>query len=259
MLSIVIPAFNEEERLGPALRQTLDYLESSGIDSEVIVVDDGSRDGTADIVSSMARDARSLRLLRLAQNAGKGFAVRSGIINAQGSRILFMDADNATALEEIARVSAIMDETGADIVIGSRAHLPGSHATVQAKWFRHVSGRIFHQFVKVYGVSGIRDTQCGFKLFTRSAAQSIASRMRMHGYSFDVEMLLIGRELGYDIREVAVNWTHQHGSKVSVVSDGMRMVADLMRIRRNSAAGLYKQPRLGVLRVDVNREPVNPA
>jgi|SRR5687767_10627856 len=250
MLSVIIPAYNEEERVGATLRDTLEYLESAAVPYEVIVVDDGSRDGTADVVAAIARGARPLRLIRLAQNAGKGFAVRSGIINALGERILFMDADGATALEEIGRISDMMETTGADIIIGSRAHLPGSHTTVEAKWFRHVAGRVFHQFVRIYGVSGIVDTQCGFKLFTRSAAHAIATRMRMHGYSFDVEMLLIARGLGYDIREVSVNWTHKHGSKVAVVPDGMRMVADLLRIRRNEVRGLYKTPRLGILRAE---------
>lgn len=245
MLSIVIPAFNEEERLPATLRETLAYLAAAQLACEVIVVDDGSSDATADIVAGMALTSPALRLVRLAQNSGKGFAVRSGFINAGGDRILFMDADAATALDEIRRLDDVMTETGADIVIGSRAHLPGSHTTVKAQWFRHVAGRVFHQFVRIYGVSGVVDTQCGFKLFSRTAALAIASRMTMRGYSFDVEMLLIGRELGYDIREVSVNWTHQAGSKVAVVSDGMRMVADLVRVRRNAARGLYKSPRLG--------------
>lgn len=245
MLSIVIPAYNEEERLPATLRDTLAFLQAAQLAYEVIVVDDGSEDGTADIVANMARSQASLRLIRLAQNSGKGFAVRSGFINAGGERILFMDADAATALDEITRLDAVMTESGAEVVIGSRAHLPGTNTTVEARWFRHVAGRVFHQFVRVYGVSGIVDTQCGFKLFSRKAALAIASRMRMHGYSFDVEMLLIARELDYDIREVSVNWTHQAGSKVAVVSDGMRMVADLVRVRRNSARGLYKAPRLG--------------
>lgn len=245
MLSIVIPAFNEEARLPATLGEALAYLDAAQLACEVIVVDDGSSDATADIVAGMARSSPALRLVRLAQNSGKGFAVRSGFINAGGDRILFMDADAATALDEICRLNDVMTETGADIVIGSRAHLPGSHTTVKARWFRHVAGRVFHQFVRIYGVSGVVDTQCGFKLFSRKAALAIASRMRMRGYSFDVEMLLIGRELGYDIREVSVNWTHQAGSKVAVVSDGMRMVADLVRVRRNAARGLYKSPRLG--------------
>lgn len=245
MLSIVIPAYNEEGRLPATLGKTLGFLESAQLHCEVIVVDDGSQDGTADRVMEIARSSPSVRLIRLAENAGKGFAVRSGFINAHGDRVLFMDADAATALDEIIHLGDVMTETGADIVIGSRAHLPGSHTTVKARWFRHVAGRVYHQFVRIYGVSGIVDTQCGFKLFTRQAALAIASRMRMCGYSFDVEMLLIGRELGYDIREVSVNWTHQPGSKVDVVSDGMRMVADLVRVRRNSSRGLYKAPSLG--------------
>ena len=161
-----------------------------------------------------------------------------------------MDADGSTAMEEFAHLDTVMTETGADIVIGSRAHLPGSSTNVEARWFRRVAGRLFHQFVRVCGVSGIVDTQCGFKLFNRPAALAIASRMRMQRYSFDVEMLVVGRELGYDIREVSVNWTHQPGSKVAVVADGIRMVADLVRVRQNAARGLYSAPRLGVHQSD---------
>ena len=252
MLSVIIPAYDEEDRLPATLRETLAFLDASTLSYEVIVVDDGSVDRTAELVAEIAQSAPALRLIRLAENSGKGFAVRSGFINAAGDRLLFMDADGATALEEIVNFVNVMTETGADIIIGSRVHLPGSHTKVEAKWFRHVAGRIFHQFVKLYGVSGIRDTQCGFKLFTRDAALSIASRMRIDGYSFDVEMLLIAREMGYRIHEVSVNWTHQQDSKVNVVADGARMVADLMRVRRNAMTGVYRFARAGAARVEKN-------
>ena len=158
MLSVVIPAYNEEERLPETLRETLAFLEEARLASEAIVVDDGSQDGTADVVNRIARSSSSLRLIRLAQNAGRGLAVRSGFINAAGDDFLFMDADASTALVEITHLTAVMADTGADIVIGSRVHLPGSHTTVKAKWYRRVAGRTFHQFVRFFGVSGISDT-----------------------------------------------------------------------------------------------------
>ncbi|MBA3340871.1 MAG: glycosyltransferase family 2 protein [Gemmatimonadaceae bacterium] len=244
MLSVVIPAFNEAARLPATLRMTLDYFRSTGADFEVIVVDDGSSDDTAERVREISVHSSQVRLIRLPQNFGKGFAVRSGIINAEGQRVLFMDADGATPLTELAVLEAAMNETAAEIVIGSRSHLPGSETVVEARWFRHVAGRTFHQFVRLLGVSGISDTQCGFKLFSREAAIAIAVRMKMRGFSFDVEMLRIGRELGYSIREVPVNWTHMAGSKVNVVRDGMLMVADLIRIRQNSLRGAYQPGRI---------------
>lgn len=241
MLTIVIPAYNEEARLPAVLRLTLAHLEARGGAFEIVVVDDGSTDNTTTVVRDAAESSKHLRLIRLPQNCGKGFAVRSGIINAGGERVLFMDADGATPLSEIAVLEAGMNESGAEIVIGSRAHLPGSETVVRARWFRHVAGRTFHQFVRLLGISGIADTQCGFKLFSRAAATDIVSRMRMDGFSFDVEMLWIGRQLGYAILEVPINWTHVPGSKVKVVPDGMRMVADLVRIRQNSLRGYYQR------------------
>ena len=240
MLSVVIPAYNEADRLPGTLQQTLDYFRASGDAFEIIVVDDGSSDGTVGKVREYSAGSREIRLIRLPQNFGKGFAVRSGIINAEGERVLFMDADGSTPLAEIATVVSIMNETAAEIVIGSRSHLPGTETVVKARWFRHVAGRVFHQFVRAFGVAGISDTQCGFKLFSSEAAAAIAARMRMRGFSFDVEMLMIGRALGYSIREVPVSWTHMPGSKVNVVRDGIRMVADLVRIRQNFLRGAYE-------------------
>lgn len=244
MLSVVIPAYNEEDRLPATLDMTLHKLNARGTAFEIIVVDDGSTDDTAGRVRQVSIVAKHVRLIRLPQNFGKGFAVRAGIINAEGSRILFMDADGATPLTELAVLEANMNESGAEIVIGSRSHLPGSDTVVKARWLRHVAGRTFHQFVRLLGISGISDTQCGFKLFSHDAAAAIASRMRMRGFSFDVEMLWIGRELGYSIREVPINWTHMAGSKVNVVRDGIRMLADLVRIRQNSLRGQYRRADL---------------
>jgi dolichyl-phosphate beta-glucosyltransferase len=244
MLSVVIPAYNEAERLPATLRMTLDYFRASGEAFVVFVVDDGSSDDTVGRVREVSVLSPQVRLIRLPQNFGKGFAVRSGIINAEGERVLFMVADGAPPLAELATLQSAMNETAAEIVIGSRSHLAGSDTVVKARWFRHVAGRTFHQFVRLFGVWGISDTQCGFKLFSRDAATAIATRMRMQGFSFDVEMLWIGRELGYSIREVPVNWTHMPGSKVNVVRDGMHMVADLIRIRQNSLRGVYRLGRM---------------
>ena len=258
MLSIVIPAYNEADRLPATLDMTLDYFGDDSRSYEVIVVDDGSSDDTVKEVRRFASRSSNIRLIRLPQNFGKGFAVRSGIINAEGDRVLFMDADGATPMTELAALESVMTETAAEIVIGSRSHREGTDTVVRAKWIRHIAGRTFHQFVRILGVAGISDTQCGFKLFSRDAATAIATRMRMRGFSFDVEMLWIGRGLGFQIREVPINWTHMPGSKVNVVRDGVRMVADLVRIRRNSIRGAYQlgrklTPTINVPVIDAER------
>jgi dolichyl-phosphate beta-glucosyltransferase len=228
-LSLVIPAYNEATRLPSTLAEVAAFLAADSRPAEVIVVDDGSRDATSAVVRSLATTMPALHLIRLPQNRGKGYAVRTGVVNATGARVLFCDADGSTPMAELARLEAAVD-AGADVAIGSRA-LADPETTVERKLIRHVLGRTFHQLVKRLAVPGIADTQCGFKLFTEEAAQDLFSRIRMDGFSFDVELLLLARRCGYRIAEVPVNWTHQPGSKVRVVRDGLRMARDVFRIR----------------------------
>ena len=241
-LSVVIPAFNEASRIGPTLRSTIDFLDNDGRLAEVIVVDDGSSDGTSALVGSFMSDESRVRLIRLPQNRGKGYAVRAGVVNAAGRRVLFIDADGATPISELRRLEQSM-EAGADIVIGSRA-LESGEVSVKTNVLRRVIGRIFHQLVRRLAVSEFADTQCGFKLFTAQAAQQLFSRMRMNGFSFDVELLTLARRHGMVIVEKPVNWTHQPGSKVSVVRDGLRMAGDLFRIRARMMRGVYDHPHI---------------
>jgi dolichyl-phosphate beta-glucosyltransferase len=237
-LSIVLPAFNEESRLEPTVREAVGYCRDSGRSFELIVVDDGSRDGTSALVLKLGDEFRELRLIRLAANHGKGYAVRSGVINSRGKAVLIADSDGATPIGEIVRLEAAL-AAGADVAIGSR----GIHAEgvkVRAKLYRHVMGRIFHGLVETLTVRGIRDTQCGFKLFRGSVAQDLFTRMRMSGFSFDVEVLLMAQRLGYRIAEVPVNWTHRPGSKVSLTMDSVRMARDLFVIRGHCLSGEYE-------------------
>jgi dolichyl-phosphate beta-glucosyltransferase len=234
-LSIVIPAYNEAARLPRTLADTLRFLVADPRRSEVIVVDDGSTDDTAEVVRSVARDDDRVRLVRLPENRGKGFAVRTGVLQAGGERILFTDADGSTPIAELYRLEASLD-AGAAIAIGSREHVPAG-VTVDARLYRRAAGRMFHLFVRAVALrgvpelSGVRDTQCGFKLLLADAAQVIFSRMCMEGYSFDIELLLRARRAGYRVAEVGVNWTHQPGSKTQLLRDGMQMTRDLFRIR----------------------------
>jgi dolichyl-phosphate beta-glucosyltransferase len=241
-LSIVIPAYNEEARLGPTLRDYLAYCTASGRQAELIVVDDGSLDRTSAVVNSFADLHSEVRLIRLAENHGKGHAVRSGVVNARGRLVLFADADGATPLSEVVRLEAALAE-GADVAIGSRA-LGDDRVKVKAKLYRRVIGRVFHGFVEALTVPGVKDTQCGFKLFRGAVAHDLFSRMRVRGFSFDVEVLMMARRGGYRIAEVPVNWTHQPGSKVNLVTDSAKMLVDLFVIRGRCLSGAYNTPHL---------------
>jgi dolichyl-phosphate beta-glucosyltransferase len=241
-LSIVIPAFNEEDRLEPALRRYLAYCRATARSVELIVVDDGSVDGTSLLVEQLTEEFPELRLIRLAENRGKGYAVRSGVVNARGHTVLFADADGATPMSEIERLEAAL-AAGADIAIGSRA-LDASDVKVTAMRYRRVIGRVFHALVGALTVRGIRDTQCGFKLFRGPVAHDLFSRMRMNGFSFDVEVLMMAQRRDYRIAEIPVNWTHQPGSKVNLALDSLRMLRDLFVIRSRYLRGEYNAPHL---------------
>jgi dolichyl-phosphate beta-glucosyltransferase len=241
-LSIVIPAFNEEARLGPTLREYLAYCRRTRRHVELIVVDDGSLDRTSAVVHALESEYPEVRLIRLAENRGKGHAVRSGVVNAQGRLVLFADADGATELGEVERLETAIS-AGADVAIGSRA-LQDGRVKVQARLYRRVIGRIFHGLVETLTVPGVKDTQCGFKLFRGPVAHDLFSRMRISGFSFDVEVLMMAQRRGYRIAEVPVNWTHQPGSKVNLVTDSARMLRDLFVIRGRYLRGQYNSPHL---------------
>jgi dolichyl-phosphate beta-glucosyltransferase len=228
-LSVVVPAYNEERRIGQSLRRMIGYFASQPYRTEILVVDDGSTDGTAERVREIAAGRSDLTLLSYAGNRGKGYAVRFGMLRASGDFVLFSDADLATPIEEVEKLMAAV-RAGADIAIGSR-DVPGALLERRQSAIREMGGKLFNRFVQVLAVPGIHDTQCGFKLFTRAAAQNIFSRCRIDNFSFDVEALFLGRRLGYVIAEVPIRWAHQEGSKVRFVRDALRMVKTLFRIR----------------------------
>jgi dolichyl-phosphate beta-glucosyltransferase len=232
-LSIVIPAFNEAERLP----RTLDRLAAhfaGRTDHEVLVVDDGSRDDTA-----ARAEAAGATVLRNEANRGKGYSVRRGMLAARGRRRLMTDADLSTPIEELGRLAARMDE-GYDVVIGSRA-LPGSRIEVHQPWYRENMGRLFNLFVRTLVVPGIHDTQCGFKLFSAEAANAVFSAARLDGFSFDVEALFLAARRGCRIAEVPVLWRNDAASRVSL-RRGFLAFPDLLRIRLNDWTGRYDAP-----------------
>ena len=227
-LSVVIPAYNEETRLPATLQRVWDYLQSNACDSEIVVVDDGSTDGTREVVRAFG-EGKPVRLLTPGHQ-GKGGAVRSGMLAAEGRYALMTDADLSTPMEDLAGLLAAAEE-GYDVAIGSRA-LRDSVLEVRQPRYRELMGRTGNLLIQAFLLPGLHDTQCGFKLFRRDAAREVFSRSVMDGVSFDIEVLYLARRLGYRIKEVPVHWAHRSGSKVRLVRDYGATLLDLGRIRR---------------------------
>lgn len=227
-------------RIERTLTGAKEYLDTRGIAYEILVVDDGSTDDTPQVVSKWAADCDAspyVRVLRYEGNRGKGYAVRHGILRAGGERILFMDADLATPIEELTKLEAVMDAHPGEFIyaIGSR-DIHGKDLLVRQPWYREKLGRLFNNVVQLLATPGIVDTQCGFKILPREAARSLFSRCTLDGFSFDVEAIFIARRLGYHVIEVPVRWSHQEGaaaftSKGKYLLHGLKMIADLMKIR----------------------------
>lgn len=228
-LSVIVPAFNEERRLPPTLIDMIDYLDARPQSYEILVVDDGSRDHTVAVVRKFERIRRQVRLMRIPENHGKGFAVRTGMLNARGRRVLFADADGSTPISQLERLWSALDQ-GADVAIGSRA-MNSADAAIKARWYRMLAGRIFNLCVNLFLLPRFADTQCGFKLFTAEAAQFLFQRQQSAQFSFDIEILFIARQAGLKIAEVPVNWTHVSGSKVSLARDAVKMFRDIFIFR----------------------------
>jgi glycosyltransferase involved in cell wall biosynthesis len=238
-LTIVVPAYNEESRLPASLRTILEYLDSLALTfAEVIVVNDGSRDGTAKVaLEAAAADAR-VRLVENPGNRGKGYAVRHGLREAKGDWVLFTDADLSAPIEELGKLTAAVEKSGADGAIGSRA-IDRSLIGVRQPIFREMSGRFFNLAMRAITGLPYRDTQCGFKLVSGKAAALLASKQQIEGFGFDVELLYIAKKHGLRILEVPVRWNNVEGTKVSLVN-GLAAFLDPIEVRRNDWRGLYK-------------------
>lgn len=228
-VSVVIPAYNEERRLPPTLIDIIDFFDRKGCKYEVIVVDDGSSDNTSEVVRKFERVRSEVRLIQLPKNQGKGHAVRLGVLNSHGARILFADADGATPIAEVDRLMAALDG-GADIAIGSRA-IASDDTKVSTSLHRKILGRAFNRCVNVILLPNISDTQCGFKLFSRKAGLFLFRKQTSDRFSFDVELLFLAHKVGLSIAEVPINWRNVPGSKVNLALDAMMMFRDVFRFR----------------------------
>jgi len=228
-LSVIIPAYNEEKRITKTLLDAGEYLKNQDYESEVIVVDDGSADNTAGIVSGLKNKIKNLSLVSNGLNRGKGFSVRRGMISASGEYRLFMDADNSTPISEISKLLPFLS-SGYDIAIGSRS-VEGSNIISAQPWQRKFLGNCYALMVKIFaGLYGFRDTQCGFKVFSAESANDIFSKCRINGWSFDVETLALAKKLGYTVKEVPINWQDSPGTKVKIKGI-IKAGFDLLRIR----------------------------
>ncbi|MCA0295031.1 MAG: glycosyltransferase family 2 protein [Actinobacteria bacterium] len=234
-LSVVIPAYNETDRIVPTIGAFAAHLAGTDLAWELIVSDDGSTDATRDLIALL--EHANVRVLEAPANAGKGAAVRRGFQAARGRRVLFSDADNATPAHELDRLMAAMD-AGADLVIASRA---AEGASVNNRSFLRSSMTAGLRWIVRLGLGvGVRDTQCGFKLFTAEAAQRISAAQTVEGFSFDLELLYLARRFGYRVAEVPVAWFDAPGSKVDPAKEAVRFLTSIVRIRANSLRGVYR-------------------
>ena len=228
-LSIVIPAFNEEKRIGNTLEQIVRYFKTPPVRFEVIVVDDGSSDRTSEIAAQKLMDIPS-QILRNPTNQGKGFSVREGVLAAKGETILFTDSDLSTPIEEFAKLKSTLLEEDYDIAIGSR-DTASSQVEVHQNIMRETMGKTFNVIARLLSFREIHDSQCGFKAFKKEAGKALFWRQKLTGFCFDAEILFLAQKMGFRIKEIGVRWRNSPQSKVKVIRDSLRMLFDLFQIR----------------------------
>lgn len=236
-ISVIIPAYNEEQRIEQSIMPIYKYLNDNFKNYEVIVVDDCSTDNTLSVVMKYAND--NLRILRNEINRGKGFSVKRGILSAKYPLCLFSDSDLATPIEELERFAEQINNHNYDIVIASR-NLVKSNVINKQPLYRQIVGKIFPVIVKLMLFDGFKDTQCGFKLFRTDVAKKIAQMQSIDRFAFDVEMLFIAKKMGYRIKEMPVVWIDKDGSTVRPMRDGFTMITDLIKIAFNDIRKYYK-------------------
>jgi dolichyl-phosphate beta-glucosyltransferase len=239
-LSIVVPAYNEGARLGESLRTMVSYLNEYGPDSELIVVDDGSTDHTADIARAELADTPNVRtaVISYQSNLGKGRAVRLGLLASRGDVALFTDADLSTPITETSKLLEPIARGECDLAFGSRA-LDRSLIGVHQPWRREQGGRIFNLAVRLATRLPFWDTQCGFKAFRMATCRPIIEGATIDRFGFDVELLYVAHRAGLRLKEIPVRWDHAEGSKVNVATDSYKMLSEVGRIRQQARRGVY--------------------
>ena len=238
-VSIVIPAYNEQDDICPTLARICQFMAQEAPEFEVLLVDDGSTDSTVETVRACSSGIPQVRIIQNGVNMGKGFSVRSGVLNSTGTYVLMSDADLSTPIEEVSKLYSYINEYGYSVAMGSRG-LKDSDVAIHQPWYREMMGKTFNLFVRTLLMGGFRDTQCGFKLFRADAARSIFERCTIDGFAFDVEAVFIATRLGYKVKEVPVRWLNSLDSKVRLIIDPAHMFIDLFRIRLNAIRGRYR-------------------
>lgn len=239
--SIIIPAYNESARLGATLDRVLQHVAGQHWDAEVLVVNDGSKDDTAEMVMVRARANPALRLIENPGNRGKGYSVRNGMLQAQGDVCLFTDADLSSPIEEANKLFAAI-EAGADVAIGSRWLQPDTQAQRQSL-LRQIYGRTFNLVLRILLGLRFKDTQCGFKAFRRGSAQKLFSVQTIEGWGFDAELLFLADRSGLRVKEVPVVWSDAEGTRIHPLRDGLHMMAEVLTIRWNAISGKYSRDK----------------
>lgn len=235
-LSVVIPVFNEEKRLLANLDKIIGYLKKKEVKSEIILVDDGSSDKTWSVLGSYQSKYRNIKLYRHPKNLGKGAAVKTGMMESRGDLVLMTDCDLSTPIEEL---DFLMQHIGKfDIVIGSRRLKEKKLGRMPAR-YRTFLGDIYYEMLRMVLLPSVKDTNCGFKLFSKKVIKPVFERQKINRWGYDAEVLFIAHKLGFSIKEVPVRWTHYTGSKVKVVDAVVKTLGELMQIKWNSLRGKY--------------------
>lgn len=237
-LSIVIPAFNESRRLGGTLQQVVDYLRQAGGSYEVLVVDDGSSDDTSRVAEGFT--SQGVKVLRQDVNRGKGAVLRVGVLASEGAEVLLVDADLSTPIQDLEKLRPRLAE--APVVVGSRA-VEGALITKRQPWHRELMGRTFNLLIRLLGVRGLRDTQCGFKLLEGDVARHLFSEMTIERFAYDVELVWLARRHGYRVVEVGVTWEDSPQSRVDPLKDSLRMLRDVIGLRLRDLRPGNRHPR----------------
>ena len=240
--SIIVPAYNERARIGETLERIVEHLKQQNWNAEIVVVNDGSRDDTNEVVSQYAAEHPQIRLIQNPGNQGKGYAVRNGMLNARGQVLLFTDADLSSPISEAQKLFAAL-EKGADVAIGSRWLDPSLQFQRQSLK-RQLMSRAYNLFIRAVLTFPYRDTQCGFKAFTRRAAEVIFPLQRINRWGFDAEILYLAHHHKLKVAEVAVTWGHDERSKIHPWRDGFYMGLDTLQVRWHSLTGGYRKPKV---------------